>query len=722
MRITSNTFGQYLHWFSCTLVFIGFSAILITNSYFTSVSLGVFFTTLYFIFGDKLLRFSPPRSVWNIFAVIIFVYLAYQSFFGDLDLVGNAISFVVYLQIVKILSPKDIRDWYQIYLLSFLHILASTTISSDMTFAVPFIVYLIVATWTLTLFNIRLQQETTSSSSTRHSLIDRLLRSTDVVTPRFFATTSLLSVFIMIFALVIFFIFPRISMKNFLRRVSPKQDISGYSGEVELGTIGRIKENNTIALRVELPEKTIDNVDIEELYWRGTSSDYFDGKKWSQSTSDRHPIYVDADDNILKTKYPTYPGGKILEYSVLLEALNTPILFASDRLLRVTWDKPLIEKFLRRSLGIDYSDEYGSYHFQSTQNFSSDLTYRAESMIGQPDAELLKLVDNSNIPYSLKQTYLQLPPLDKDVIEVLKNIPVQGETVYERARSIQSFIENNYDYTVDVQDIGIKNPMRFFFLERKKGHCGYFSTALIVALRYHEIPSRQVIGFRGGDYNPIGNYLAIRQNDAHGWAEVYFHKYGWIRFDPSPASADSMTLQGSIAKSFFQMTDYLRLRWNKYIVEYDLRSQANIIEKIGKHLSTWIKGDNSKDLDLTKDSDEEATIKKISFKNLILMVSFFLLPILGLLLYLFIKKTHKQGIHRELKETLRILAKKGFKKERFSTIREFSDEIEDKLGAMPSLNHLTNMYYEERFGNISHSQGEWQKQLNELKKNLRASK
>jgi hypothetical protein len=40
-------------------------------------------------------------------------------------------------------------------------------------------------------------------------------------------------------------------------------------------------------------------------------------------------------------------------------------------------------------------------------------------------------------------------------------------------------------------------------------------------------------GFAPGDRQPDGSYL-VRENHAHSWVEVYFPRYGWITFEPSP--------------------------------------------------------------------------------------------------------------------------------------------------------------------------------------------
>ena len=102
-------YKDYLHLSSCALILIGFFSILITGSYLIPVGIGISLTLSYAFFGEKLSKAIPIKiSIWNGLAVLLFAYLFVDSFFGSLDLIGNGIIFVIFLQAVKILSQKQI--------------------------------------------------------------------------------------------------------------------------------------------------------------------------------------------------------------------------------------------------------------------------------------------------------------------------------------------------------------------------------------------------------------------------------------------------------------------------------------------------------------------------------------------------------------------------------------------------------------------------------------
>ena len=56
-------------------------------------------------------------------------------------------------------------------------------------------------------------------------------------------------------------------------------------------------------------------------------------------------------------------------------------------------------------------------------------------------------------------------------------------------------------------------------------------------MRSAGIPTRIVLGYQGGELNPMGGHLIVRQSDAHAWTEVWLDGLGWHRVDPTAAVA-----------------------------------------------------------------------------------------------------------------------------------------------------------------------------------------
>jgi hypothetical protein len=124
-------------------------------------------------------------------------------------------------------------------------------------------------------------------------------------------------------------------------------------------------------------------------------------------------------------------------------------------------------------------------------------------------------------------------------------------------------------------------PLDYFLFERKRGHCEYFSSAMAILLRAAGVPTRNVNGFLGGEWNEYGNYLAVRGGDAHSWLEVWYEGVGWVTWDPTPAATELRRGTGLFDKAR-RLLDTLRLQWYKWVLEYDLSRQASLFKGMGE--------------------------------------------------------------------------------------------------------------------------------------------
>lgn len=134
----------------------------------------------------------------------------------------------------------------------------------------------------------------------------------------------------------------------------------------------------------------------------------------------------------------------------------------------------------------------------------------------------------------------------------------------ERVHRFQSYLRKDFSYTLDNRDEDATlEPVMNFLLSRKRGHCEYFASALVLLCQAQGMPARVVIGFKGGEYNTFGNYYLIRNCDAHAWSEVYIRDTGWMRFDPTPPARDTMNIEreSGFKKLFWDVVDLMRFSW-----------------------------------------------------------------------------------------------------------------------------------------------------------------
>ncbi len=99
------------------------------------------------------------------------------------------------------------------------------------------------------------------------------------------------------------------------------------------------------------------------------------------------------------------------------------------------------------------------------------------------------------------------------------------------------FHREPFFYTLAPPLLGVDSVDEFLFGTRR-GFCEHYASAFVVMLRAAGIPARVVTGYQGGTINPSGNYMIVRQSDAHAWAEALIGGQ-WRRFDPTAAVAPS---------------------------------------------------------------------------------------------------------------------------------------------------------------------------------------
>jgi hypothetical protein len=125
-------------------------------------------------------------------------------------------------------------------------------------------------------------------------------------------------------------------------------------------------------------------------------------------------------------------------------------------------------------------------------------------------------------------------------------------------------------------------------------------------MRAAGVPSRIVTGYQGGELNTVGNYMIVRQADAHAWVEVWLTNDGWIRVDPTAAVAPSRVQAGAVAAvpqgealPFSLRGDYVLLHrarlawdtmansWNQVVLGYTMDSQRELMRRIGVDDASW---------------------------------------------------------------------------------------------------------------------------------------
>ena len=504
------------------------------------------FLVFFAVTANRALKGRPPLLTAR---GAFFLSLGYIFFFAldSLILSGSFISaiihLVLFLEIAKLAQKKEDKDYLYLILLSFLQILAASSLTIDMSFVFTLFFFLIALVSTLMSFDIYRSQRETSDRGLVP--IDGPLGGMSV-----WAT-----VWIIIVGVALFFAMPRIGTGYFSRAATQALLLSGFTDTVELGTIGEVKLSSALVMRT----RVIDGSPSAVPKWRGLALDTFDGRTWSKSRRRRQAVRGSRNDQYL-IQSPTGTGEQV-RFEVFLEPLATPTLFGPHIIRSITGDF--------RGLERDNAD--GVYQriraVRRTQyEVLSEIPLR--NTTSEIDDETDVLPDNAD-------RYLQLPlELDPRIVDLAETVTTGGDTVLEKASLVETYLRTNHAYSLELTWDPGEQPLSTFLFEARAGHCEYFASSMAILLRTVGIPTRMVNGFLAGEYNSIGNSYIVRQSDAHSWVEVFVPGQGWIDFDPTPPDPNRNEI--SMLVLFSHYLDAAELFWNAYILTYDTGTQLQL--------------------------------------------------------------------------------------------------------------------------------------------------
>jgi hypothetical protein len=532
-----------------------------------------------------LIRLERWSLLWTIGSIVALVYSALTAV-ASADFLGVGAEFLIWLIVAKAFNRRAARDWQQMYLLAFLMLVAGSVLNPDLTYGACFLGFVIASTWALTLFHLRREMEDNllvkhaADRASERVEVRRILDSRRIVNARFFAGTGALSFGVFIGAAVVFLALPRIGVGFFLKGRSGLT-LTGFSDGVKLGGHGVIKNDATVVMRVEIGS-SFGGRDAPEIHWRGVAFDHYDHGQWSRiknSPITRQTLEESTtrDRRFLQWDGPALPSvdidqlsTQLVKQEIWLDPLDSDVLFGASKPRIIQYAHTLRP---RKALS-ERNDEVRLDH-------GNTIHYTVWSQLMPPPLETLR--GTGAIPANY-EVYLQLPlEITRRTRDLARQITQGSTNNYDKAIAIKRWLVNNLGYTLVLADPGEQEPVDFFLFDRKQGHCEYFASAFAVLARAVAIPTRQVNGFLGGEWNEYQGYVAVRAGDAHSWDEIYVPGAGWVTIDPTPpGDIDALGRGGTgwTARAS-RLLDTLRFQWNKWVIEYDLASQLSLFKQVG---------------------------------------------------------------------------------------------------------------------------------------------
>lgn len=111
-------------------------------------------------------------------------------------------------------------------------------------------------------------------------------------------------------------------------------------------------------------------------------------------------------------------------------------------------------------------------------------------------------------------------------------------TPYDYVTRVERYLQRGFRY--DEGPPPSAYPLPTFLFKTRAGYCQQFAGAMALLLRMGGIPARVAAGFTPGSYDSAGHQWVVSDTNAHAWVEAWFPRYGWVRFDPTPAAAPAL--------------------------------------------------------------------------------------------------------------------------------------------------------------------------------------
>lgn len=486
----------------------------------------------------------PMPNVWTLVAINLLIGLGLIITFRHLFGRNASISLLVVMCSLKLLETKTLRDYVLVIIIGYFLVGILFLFSQTITtflLSIPPLVLL-----TATLINISLVKARPIPFLLGLSG-KMLLQAVPVM-------------------LILFVLFPRIPGPLWGIPQDANSGMTGLGDSLQFGNISQLTKSSAIAFRVKFKDAIPDN---QQLYWRGPVLWHQYKREWLMPSKN-----IGMHQESLDVK------GDSIAYTITLEPHN--------RLWLLMLDMPTsIPKIGKRTH--DYSvisDE--PIRTRVRYDAVSNTKYQLGTTLNERERIMsLQITEGDNpLTVQLAKSWQSFSPAEKI------------------NKALNRFRTEPFIYSLSPPILG-DDPVDDFLFNTRKGFCEHYASSFVYLMRLTGVPARIVTGYQGGEYNPNGGYLIVRQSDAHAWAEVWLENQGWVRVDPTAAVSPERIEQG-ISEALidyyqlplFARRDYPLLRkaflnfdsinngWNQWILGYTDEKQFNLLSQLtGKNIT-----------------------------------------------------------------------------------------------------------------------------------------
>ena len=476
-----------------------------------------------------------PLPTWFATLIALFGVAFYALQITRAEVAIPVVHGTVILMVVRLLTPKEGRDYLQIFILALFILAGSSLIHLE----IGFIVYLVLLIFAVTLGLVLL---------TVHVTDQNLVMSRSDLT-KLIKVGLIIPAVSLLLMMVFFVVLPRTQnpLWDFLNPSTGGK--AGLAETVQPGSFAQISSVKELSFRAEGPELA-----PEDRYWRALVLNQPKQGRWVRSEPPRE-------------KTVRIEGSAPVTFRIYPEPRNNRYLPTLDRPIRV--------KEVRHKQTVDQM-------FISRRPLDRRIRFEVQAI---PGARL-------RVSGAVDRDFYLQPPVEvsPQMHKVAASIGDLSEDVTVRINALADFFrKQNLSYALDDLPSG-SDPIDSFLFVKKRGYCEFFASAYITLARLAGIPARLVGGYYGGDYNPLSGYYLVTEDAAHVWVEVLIGDNSWQRVDPSQWAINAATTLGARDQNQLsalrQLVDSLNYHWIQAVVVFDLGQQISLLREAGASFRT----------------------------------------------------------------------------------------------------------------------------------------
>ena len=304
---------------------------------------------------------------------------------------------------------------------------------------------------------------------------------------------------------------------------------------------------------VSFPRTKTEVLEIRGLdrreYWRASTLDLFTSDRWVE---DLYPTLVSA----ARGQVPGDPltparardRGRWVEQKVTVRALVDDHVVAAGTPAAI--DAPRLGSVFFLSGGV----------VRARRSLDAGTTYRVWSYVADPSRKELAAApasypaaarrfltvsgralppfaapgrEESTTKAFADPAYPQLAPY-RPLYDVARRVVGDAQTPYAAVVALESWLRRGggFRYAERPPQAPGVPPLVGFVTRTHAGYCQHFAGAMALMLRTLGVPARVAVGFTSGSYRD--GAWRVTDHDAHAWVEVWFPRFGWVPFDPTP--------------------------------------------------------------------------------------------------------------------------------------------------------------------------------------------